>query len=164
MIWLLFISGVLLIMYTLFSFYVGYRSPHWSTISGRVVGSSVVVKTNTAISSKRKYYHPHVVYEYEINNKKYTKNKIGNYLGFGNDESYAKELIKNYLENSTVKVYYCPFYKGISILSPGMKQLPIHIILLFTGTVVVLGSSPVLFSENPYWFIEKVFGLFDHVT
>jgi hypothetical protein len=157
MIWLLFISGVMLISYNLFSFYVGYRSAYWPSTSGRVLHSSVKVKINTTTSSKRRHYHPHVVYQYEVNNKKYTSNKIVNYLGFGNDVIYAKELINNYPENSAVKVYYCPFYKGVSILSPGMKQQLMQIILLFTGTVVVLGSSPVLFSENPYWFIEKVF-------
>ncbi|MEN8188429.1 MAG: DUF3592 domain-containing protein [Thermodesulfobacteriota bacterium] len=160
MIWLLFICGVLFIGYTLSSVYVGYRSRYWPFIMGRIKDSTVATRTTTASSSK--HYHPAVVYSYKVRNKRYSNNKIGNYVGFGNDENFAKGLISKYPQGSEVKVYYCPLYPRVSVLAPGMNQRLVHVILLFTGTVVVSGTFPALFTENPSWFLEKIFGVIDY--
>lgn len=158
MIWVLFISAGLLVAYSLFNIYLGYASTKWPYVFGKTIHSSVVVRVNSASSSKKRY-HPAVVYEYEVKGKKYTSNKIGNYIGFGNDEKFANELVSCYPEGDNVKTYYWPLFPRVSFLSPGMKQLAANYILLFTGGIVVLGSFPALFTDNPYWFIERIFGI-----
>jgi len=105
-----------------------------------------------------------VVYEYEVKNKMYKSKTIGNFVGFSNDQKYAENLIKNYPEKSEIKVFYCPFYPGYSVLLSEMQQTAAHYILLFTGVVVSLGSAPVLFSDNPYWFVDIIWQFIDIVT
>jgi hypothetical protein len=131
---------------------------------GVVKHSCVLIKTNKSSSHKNKHYHPAVIYEYEVKNIKYTNNKIGNYLGFGNDEEFASELISHYPEGARAKVYYWPAFPKVSFLSPGMKQILANYILLFTGVILILGSFSTLFTNNPSWFIEKIFGIIDYVT
>jgi len=123
-----------------------------------------MTKINTASSSKNKHYHPLVWYEYKLKNKLYKSKTIGNFIGFGNNKAYAESLIKDFPENSEIKVFYCPLYPGVSVLLPEMQQTAAHYILLFTGIVVVLGSAPVLFSDNPYFFVDKIWQLIDIVT
>jgi hypothetical protein len=101
---------------------VGYRSKYWPFINGCVKHSRVLVRVNKASSSKNKHYHPNIIYEYEVGNKKYMNNKVGNYIGFANDEEFANELVRNYPEGNTVKVYYWPIFPKVSLLLPGMKQ------------------------------------------
>jgi len=151
-------------LYALFNLYIGYRSKYWPIAVGTVLMSCVVIKTNKASSSNNKHYHPMVMYKYEVQNKIYKSKTIGNFVGFGNDQKYADSLIKNYQEKSEVKVFYCPFYPGFSVLLPEMQQTAAHYILLFTGVVILLGSAPVLFSDNPYWFVDKIWQLIDIIT
>ncbi len=131
---------------------------------GVVKHSCVLIKINKASSSTYKHYHPVVVYEYEVKNTKYTNNKIGNYLGFGNNEEFAKELISNYPEGARAKVYYWPALPKVSYLFPGMKQILANYILLFAGVIIMLGSFQTLVTNNPYWFIEKIFGIIEYVA
>lgn len=164
MIWLLFLCGLAILLYVLFNFYVGYGSKYWPVAQGRVLSSGVLTKTNTTISRNNKHHHPFVRYEYEVNNKNYQSRVLGTFVGFGNDKGYAESLIKDFHEQSEVKVFYCPFYAGISVLLPGMKQLAAHYILLFAGAIILLGTIPVLFSDNHYWFVDKIWWLVDIVT
>lgn len=164
MIWLLFICGLAICLYALFNFYVGYSSKNWPTTGGKVIHASVITKTNKAISSKNKHYHPVVWYEYKLKNKVYKSKTIGNFVGFGNNKVYAENLIKDYPENSEIKVFYCPLYPGVAVLLPEMQQTAAHYLLLFTGVFIILGSAPVLFSDNPYWFVDKLWQLIDIFT
>jgi hypothetical protein len=153
-----------MVIYSLFNIYIGYSSVHWPYVVGLVKHSCVQIRVNKASSSKNKHYHPTVVYEYEVESKKYTNNKVGNFLGFGNDEEFANQLISRYPEGGKVKVYYWPVFPKVSFLSPGMKQALASYIFLLTGVILILASFPTLFTDNPYWFIEKIFGIVNHVT
>ena len=159
MIWLLFGSGVLLILVILVSAFVGYTSSSWPTASGKVVCAFVQARKNKHSSSKTRYYHPIVNYEYHINGKKYCSNRIGNYLAFGNNKKIADEIISRFNTGKDIRVYYFPAFAGWSVLVPGMNQKLIHFILLFTGIIIVLGTIPVLFTNNPYAFIDRLFGI-----
>lgn len=161
MIWLLFIPGIIITVYVIFEFYVGYGSPAWPQTGGKVIYSGVIVKTNTASSSKNKHYHPKVNYEYTVDSVTYHSNKIGNYLGFGNDRQFAEDIVKDYPGNSEIRVFYSPFFHRISVLRPGMKQLLAHCLLLFVGIIITLASAPALFSDNPSWFADKIWKLVD---
>ena len=154
----------MLLSYTLYSIYTGYGSNYWSYAHGVVKHSCVVTAQSKAIANASKHYHPRIVYEYEIGGKKYIKSNIGNYIGFGNDKEFAEMVIEQYPKNSEIKVFYCPYINGVSVLIPGMKQKLAHGILLLTGFVIVLGAYPVLFTENPNWFIDKIFELVEYVT
>ena len=154
----------MLLGYTLYSFYIGYGSIYWPPVQGVVKHSCVVTAQSKAISSASMHYHPRIVYEYEINGKSFTSSKIGNYLGFGNDKEMAEGIIAQYPDKATISVFYCPYFRGVSVLIPGMKQKLAHAILFFTGFIVVLSSYPVLFTENPTWFIDKVFEFVKYVT
>lgn len=149
MIWLFFISGLAICLYTLFDLYVGYGSKYWPIAMGKVLMSCVVTKTNKASSSNNKHYHPVVGYEYKVKNKLYNSTTIGNFVGFDSDKNSSENLIK-FPENSEIKAFYFPLYPSISVLVPGMQRSVAHYIVLFTGLVISLGSAPVLFSDNPY--------------
>lgn len=164
MIWLLFILGVIISLYAVYGFYVGYSSAAWPQTTGKVKHSSVVVKTNTASSSKTRYYHPSIIYEYTVDSVIYNSRKIGNYIGFGNDKQFAEKIVNQYPENSEIRVFYCPAFPRTSVLIPGMKQGIEHCILLFTGIIIVLGSAPVLFSDDPNWFVDKIWAVIDFIT
>ena len=136
-------------------------SKYWPSVTGKVLDSRILVKTNTAIGNKNRYYHPTVTYEFKVKNKNYKSKLLGNFIGFGNDENYAERLIKDFPESSEVKVFYCPYYPGISVIIPGMKQKVANYLLLFTGLITLLGSSPVLFSDYPYWFVDRIWEIVD---
>jgi hypothetical protein len=163
MIWILFVSASLLAVYSLFNIFVGYGSMRWPHVLGRIKRSRVVINGHMTPGSSYRYFHPAVVYEYEVGNRKFTNNRIGNYLGFGNDEALATEITHRYAEGDEVKVYYWPAFPNVALLSPGMKQALGNYVLLLTGVLLMLGSFPALFTDDPYWFVEKIFGIVEYI-
>jgi hypothetical protein len=161
MIWLLFGAGVLLILVILVSAFAGFTSASWPTASGKVISAFVQTRKNKHSSSKTRYYHPIVNYEYHVNGKRFYSNRIGNFLAFGNNKKLANEIVSQFSAEKDIRVYYFPFFTRWSVLMPGMHQKLVHIILLITGIIIVLGAIPVLFTNNPYGFIDK---LFDFIT
>jgi hypothetical protein len=159
MIWILFGLSVLLILFILTSAVAGYTSVKWPTTTGKVISACVQARKNRHSSSKTRFYHPIVHYEYHIKGKKYYSSKIGNYIVFGNDKKRADEIVSQFSAGKEVTVYYFPAIIRWSVLIPGMHQKLIHIFLLLIAIILVLGTIPVLFTDNPYGFIDALFGL-----
>ena len=164
MIWLFFICASFLTIYVLYSIYIGYSSKYWPFVMGRVIYSGVLALTNRHSSSNNKHYHPIVKYEYTIGSRTYQSKVIGNYIGFGNDKEFAQQVVGKFPENSEMKLYFCPWFPSRSVLLPGMKQLLVHCLMLFTGITMMLGSATTLFIDNPYWFVDKLFKVIDIFT
>ena len=144
-------------LFSLFYFYIGYSSKCWSITSGTVTHSCIVTRKNKY--SKHGNHHPTIYYEYEVNDKKYKSNRIGSFLGFDPNLAFAEKIINQFPENKLIKIYYCPYFHNLSVLITGMKQLLAHSILLFTSAILILASYLALFTNNPNWFVNLIFGL-----
>lgn len=159
LIWILFIVAILGILLLLWNAYTGIASAFWPVTKGRVLGSFVEKRKNTASSSKHRYYHPVIHYEYHVQGRCYRSKRIGNFLAFGGDEAFAKNIVSTFSEGHDVKVYYFPVNPKVSALVSGVQQIWAHLILLSTGAMLILACIPVLFTENPYAFVDYVMGL-----
>jgi len=146
MIWMLFICGMIIFLYALFNYYIGWSSKHWSSTSGRVLSAVVQERKNKNQSA----YHPSVIYEYIVDSQKYKRKRLGNYIAFGNNKGKAENIIKPFSSGQDVKVYYHPWIPSLSALIPGAHQTGIHITFIIIGGLIALQCGIVLFTDNPY--------------
>lgn len=139
------ILPLLLSAYLAFHIIFGRNSKMWPSTNGNVIYFNVDTRKRyskfPSITGVDYICIVKIKYEYLVNGKKYTSNRIQ----FGKDMSYkdedelnSDELIKQ-IKCNNFKVYYFEQFPKFSVLQPGMKNEMEHIY----GIIFIL-SVPVL--------------------
>jgi len=111
----------------------GAETSKWPNTNGKIISAKVESEVIPAADEGDKtIYTAEVVYEYTVNEKKYTCNRIG----IEND-SVAEATIKKYPKGKKVKVYYDPANPNEAVLETGVNWSS-HIMLIFIGFLVVI--------------------------
>ena len=132
------IMGFIAVGFALLSIYVGLFSGRWPQVIGIIFESEIKKRSYNEKSGKCLSCYPSVKYRYEIDSKVYKSDFIGNFLYFGSNEKKAISIVDKYPKNIEVKVYVHPIMKGVSVLSPGLKQPVVHFTLLFLTIVLTI--------------------------
>lgn len=145
MVIILILLPLLLSAYLALHLILGYNSKKWPNTTGSVIYFNVDTrKIYSKFPSITGIDHICIVkvkYEYRVNGKKYTSNRIQ----FGKDMSYkdedelnSDELIKQ-IRSNNFKVYYFEQFPRFAVLQPGIKNEMEHVY----GIIFIL-SVPVL--------------------
>ncbi len=159
MIFILFLSTLGLVLFCCFSAYLGLSSRSWPHTKGTILSSRLVERKNSASSSKQVYYHPLVIYEYAIGQKKYQSKRESSRLFATTKSEHANKIISENSEGKEITVYYHPKFKNIACLNKGMFQITVHL-LLFVAAFIPLITIVVGYVLGNYsWLIESIFYL-----
>lgn len=107
--------GVFLVIEGCRGLYESFSSGHWPTVPGKIVAAEVVKEQDRT----RITFDPTVKYDYTVDGKPYTGNRIRlSSVGYTFQES-AQTKLESFLVNETVKVAYNPNDPSASLLEPG---------------------------------------------
>lgn len=130
---------------------LGIQSVHWPHVEGTVL-ESYLTRDNTKIKagffaahhsrSHTPTYRANVVYRYQVDDRKYT----GNRVSFGGAKSSSgpkmRRLVENYPPGKIVQVYYRPGNPAMSTLEQGNRISALFIaessVFLIVGVVVLV--------------------------
>ena len=121
----------------------------WPSTEGKVITSEVIVsmvrshRTGTTPGYRKRHYKPFVVFEYTVNGKKYTSDKVSLSKYHSGLKLYAEEVIEKYPQKKDVTVYYDPNDLNIGILEPG-KLDGITAAFSMGGILVIIGIGGVI--------------------
>lgn len=102
-----------------------WSSKNWPSVKGKVLKSDVTVVLNGSRQRLKygggtSYYKPHIVYNYTVNNKNYTSERIT--LGISDSYRNVSEIYVKYLDrypkDKMIDVYYNPANPGLAVLEP----------------------------------------------
>lgn len=114
------VVGLFTILWGTLSLMEAKESVDWSTTPGTVLSSSVYDSTSHDVDVKESAYHADVIYEYYVDDKLYS----GDRIAFGDygpvDSSHAEDIVSRYLVGMDVTVFYMPDSPDESVLEPGM--------------------------------------------
>ncbi len=135
------IAGFFIMLWGVLSLMEAKESTDWATTPGTVLSSSVYDSTNHDVDVKKSVYHASVIYEYYVDEKLYSGDRIafGDY-GSG-DSSHAEDIVSRYLVGMDITVFYMPDSPDESVLEPGMTMQSYYVLgfgLVFFITGVLL--------------------------
>jgi hypothetical protein len=159
MIFLLFLSTFGLVLFCCFSAYLGISSRSWPQTKGIILSSQLVERKNSASSSAQVYYHPLVIYEYAIDQKKYQSKRESSKLFATTKREHASKIISENPEGKEITVYYHPTFKKIACLNKGMFQITVHLLLFIAAFVPLITIVVGYILGNYSWLIESIFYL-----
>lgn len=144
----LFIPSCFLCIIMAGSIYHGARSKYWPTVNGEIIFSKVAHYKENILSNGVgfNFYRPVIHYEYSVEDRHFISKRIGNYLGFGNNQKFAEQIIKKFPVNESITVYYHPLFNSFSALMPGAKQNTMHVIMLVVSSILSIFSGVTLFA------------------
>lgn len=145
------IASILFMLFGLFLiglfFYQLYlvRKVRFETVFGKIQKSHIEEKYNKLADPKSAWsYKPVVEYEFEINSKRYTGNKIFAGMGFRTSDKWSmKQIVEKYPENKIVEIFYNPNNPENSFLEK--KTYGGFYVLLFVGGLFLFIGSLMLF-------------------
>ncbi len=114
----------------------GTTSLTWTCVEGIVLDTVLIEKS---IQDEMKWI-PEIKYKYLVEDKSYYGNKIS-FSRSNFDKEQASDIIKDYLVNDVIKIYFSPWNPDISCIKPGLeKQVVFFSILGFGGIFAVVFS------------------------
>ncbi len=134
----MFAAGIFLMVWGGSEILDAYKSKSWPTTEGTVT-SSYVHKRDRPTSDKNKQptYHPKISYEYTVEGKRYTCEKIRFADNTSGSRDRARRITDEYFAGKTVTVYYNPEDPGNAVLKPGF---------VFTTFIPFLGGLAFFFA------------------
>lgn len=112
------------------AFWFGIMSTTWPSTEGIVLETSLAGKQVEGGT----LYRPEIKYEYWVDNKNYTGNKIAfSIFTFGKD--WATTIINKYNPNDKIPIYYNPRNPQISCIKPGPEIWAVCYTLLSLGGI-----------------------------
>jgi hypothetical protein len=112
----------------------GLRSYRWPTTFG-IVKSSEVERHSTSGPNKATSFAPKVVYQYNVQGKKFESDHLS-YKVMGGSAERCWRIVNKYPVGSEVKAYYHPSKPGLAVLVPGLSIL--SYMPLFFGAVLTI--------------------------
>ena len=118
-----------------------YESRHWPSTPGTITSSSISKQTRRDSNHRtRTTYYPRVQYQYQVDGKHCTSDRIEFGGASGGTRSKAKKLVDRYSPGKKVKVYYNPRDPEYAVLKAGFTWGAIFILLagiVFFGLGVI---------------------------
>ena len=110
------------VLYAVWEYFQCFKCKDWSKVEGIVIQSNVV-----EIGSIWKHKMLLILFEYQIENKKYRSQRIQNRIVRPKQEDEVNALLEKYPIDKKVIVSYHPFFKRIGIVETDCKY-PQHIV------------------------------------
>ncbi len=149
---LLIVGGVFLVAGVFLGFSASKQLGHarasseWPTVSGKVLSSEVRTKRSRTSGSRkhgsrsRTTYHAEVHYEYTVDGRPYTADRV-QFGEYGSDNSsHAREIVARYAEGKQVSVHYDPTQPDLAVLEPGVHG-GINIQFGLAGLFTLVGAG-----------------------
>jgi hypothetical protein len=111
------------------------RAESFAETEGKILSATV---TTTTGSRGRTYYHPHLLYTYEVSGQSY-QGKVYRYDNYPADRNKANQIVASHPAGSAIKVYYDPGNPADAVLSPRVIALDV--------------SRPFLFAPLFFWMM-----------
>ena len=134
------IPGGCIFIFGLYLLFQAEKSNSWPSAPG-IIKTSDVDDSESGCKAK-------VTFEYMLNNKIFTGNKIRTVELYCSNPSYAQEDLKHYPAGAKVKVYFSPTDPADCILEPGIHPSNWFFPLLGCGFIV--GPSIMIFLLSLY--------------
>ena len=132
----LLVFGLVFGGFGLYRYSVGKKSVSWPSVEGKISYARV---ESTRSDGKQKY-RPAVKYNYVVNSKPYTGNRVTASDDLKNNRGSAMDVLKNYPVGSVVPVYYDPADPVTSLLEPGIVK-NVYLVLLVSAVCLFLSSA-----------------------
>ena len=111
----------------------------WPVITGKVIATKVVQTTtekslrrNDESSQSTLSYYPVIEYEYTVNDKRYTSDRLSLSVDQRSSPRYLEPILKKYAPGTAVKVFYNPDDPADAVLE---KVNLLHWIFYVFGTI-----------------------------
>lgn len=145
---ILFVAGVLLLVYGGEIVREGVKSKNWNISEATIVHSDLDTKwvSKTALDGNVdwiKMYSSDIAYTYFVDFKQYRSNRVRRHKYWDDKDHEAKSDLKLYPKWSKAKVYYNPNDPSLAILEPGLVYLDFFVITL-GALFVVMGMLSIL--------------------
>ena len=116
-----------------------YESRGWPNTQGTIT-SSYIKKENRKDSNNRyrTTYYPRIKYQYQVEGKYYSCNRIAFGGVSGGKRSKAKKVVDSYPSGKKVRVYYNPQDPGVGVLKAGFSW---GALLAFLAGLVFFGAG-----------------------
>lgn len=115
------------------------ESVNWPSAAGKILSSEQEKRTSTegkGNSKKSKTYYVAVInYEYQVDGKIYTSNRIGFH---GQSDVCSNALVNKYPKGKSVSVFYCPKNPEEAVLETGVKNEG-YFFPVFGGFIILFG-------------------------
>ena len=119
----------------------------WPTTTARVIDTDVSYQRGT--SSSTGAYYPRVRYQYVVNGRTYTGDRIWT-TNMGSTRGWARSIIDEFPPGSEVTVYYDPADPANALLKPGNSTPAILMLLLgILLTVIPAGGAWLILRYRP---------------
>jgi len=132
-------AGVALLAWGGYEIKRAYESRGWPNTQGTIT-SSYIKKENRKDSNNRyrTTYYPKVQYQYQVEGKYYSCNRIAFGGVSGGKRSKAKKVVDSYPSGKKVTVYYNPQDPGVGVLKAGFSW---GALLAFLAGLVFFGAG-----------------------
>lgn len=150
-------KGGIIFLAVLFAFFVflliyggkkAIQSNQWQSVKGRIISSEISERRTESEQGSKFIRSAKVVYQYSVNNKRYTSTRISFWK-----KTYAEISIKRYPAGKRVVVYYAPKNPKESVLDKGLSIgfYVLAFIMLFFASLLVI--SLVIYINRKYEYI-----------
>ena len=163
MIELLYISGLILLLYISLNIYLGISSKKWPTVPGVIESIDIIEVKNPNSSANRVFYHPHVQYTYEVNSKKYLSKSIDSRIAGSRNKQSIEDIVSHFKEGAETTIYYNPYLYSVSFLRTGLQQKLLYTFLFFIGAVLTIAGLGYFLTGQEFWLVYKVFELLNYI-
>jgi hypothetical protein len=116
-------AAIFFILWSGYEIVLAYQSQQWPSVEGEIT-SSYVQRDVRAIenSSKKPTYTPKISYQYTVNGKTYTGEKISFSGGEGGEKkNEAQAVVDHYFSGKKIAVYYDPEHPKKAVLETGFR-------------------------------------------
>lgn len=138
-----FAAGIFLLAWGGYEIKRAYESRGWPNTQGSIISSHIDKQSRRDSNHRtRTYYYPKVQYQYQVEGKHYTCNRIEFGGESGGKRSRAKKVVDSYPSGKKVKVYYHPQDPQVAVLKAGFSW---GALLVFIAGLVFLGAGIVCY-------------------
>jgi hypothetical protein len=112
----------------------GIKSARWPKTRGCIISSEVIDCYSN--NHSRTIYTPRVTYTYSVNGREYRSHQVSAGDVGSSDKTQAEAVVRKYVPNMEVEVFYDPHGPDRAMLEPGFRIASL-LILVVGGTFAV---------------------------
>ncbi len=149
-VWSFLFAGIATLGWGIWNSLEAFSSRSWPEAVGKITFSTVASYESDSNSGTTTMFYPDIRYNYSVNGKEFTGNKVdlGEYSS--SDVGYAQKITARYPVGKSVRVYYDPAHPGTAVLEPGFTG-GLWIPLVIGGVFSVVGGA------LSYFFFRLIF-------
>ncbi len=108
-------------------------SSHFETTHGKIIASSISLDGSASMNALG--WHFEILYEYAVDKKVYTSDKVIYSSTGSSDKNYALNYVNKYPVGKEITVYYDPNHPEKSVLEPLVRDY--QLIYMFIGFAIL---------------------------